>query len=235
MAGAAGPFRGNRRAHRRPASRRSARPAAAHGRGCQRPASTPSSASRRASALVAGRGKCLNSQSQCATTQSRSALAVASAAKSSRARSSSMVTRPANSAAACVAPFGECREGDAEPVEVDGPRQPVVGRPDGCDAQRRERTPRLGKAVDALVEHVVVGERKHQPVTADARRVERVGQERGGHRMARARCSTERSAGALDHRAFAIADHQVGRGDQRPQRARRPPAPCGSRPPKCRR
>ena len=116
------PSRENRRAHRRPASAPSRSAGCSTWAWCPTTSPAPRSARRRASALVGGRGKWRNSQSQCATTQVRSAWLACSAAKSSRARSSSMVTRAGEVLPAGIAPFAERRKGDASGRRGSRPR-----------------------------------------------------------------------------------------------------------------
>ena len=235
MAGAPAPSRENRRARRRPASGRAARPAAAHGRGVRRPARRRARPGVCASALVGGRGKWRNSQSQCATTQVRSARLACSAAKSSRRKIVQHGHAAGEVLPAGIAPFAERRQAERQTAEDPPANQPVFGRADGFDAHPGKRCPRFGKAVDALVEHVIVGERQHQALAVDPCGAERIGQERGGHRMVRSRRRPERSA----HAARPPALRNCRRRD-RPTRsaaaaARRPRAPRGSPPPRCRR
>ena len=182
-----------------------------------------------------GPGICRNSQSQWGTTQVRSACVFPSAAKPSRSKIVEHRHPAGEFLVARIAPYRECGKGDGEAAEIDGSRKPVVRRPDGRDAQRGQRTLRLGKSVDALVEHVVVGERQDEPVVRDAGRRQRVRQE------------AQRSSHGAFPSPFPTVSARLRppgfrncRSPDRPTRsataaARRRVAPCGWRPPRCRR
>ena len=86
-----------------------------------------------------------------------------------------------------------------------------TGQP-GADCE--ELVASLVETGDTLVEHMVVGQRQHQFFARDANCRQRLGEKPFAHRMVRTEPRAERHAWPLDHRTFAIADHQIGRSQQ---------------------
>ena len=144
----------------------------------------------------------------------RSAFAIFSAAKTSAVKSSSMVTRPANSwrlalrhsvnpARAMLRPSRSMiRAGPLSCV-------PMVAMPSAASACCVSAKPSMPWSSMWLL-----ASDSTQPLGRNARRRERLGQERSGHGVAPAGGGAKRLADALHHRAFAIADHQISRGEQ---------------------
>ncbi len=92
---------------------------------------------------------------------------------------------------------------------------PLASGADAADAQPLQRRDRLIEASDALVEHMVVGQRQHELFARNADSRQCLGEEAFGHRMMRAEPRAHHRARPLDDGAFAIADHQIGGGKQR--------------------
>ena len=139
-------------------------------------------------------------------------------ARASRRCPPTIVTRPANPAAASVAPLREGQKSDAQWPASTGSHQPSGHRSDRPDPAFGERRHCLIETPDALVEHMIVGERHNQLRGVDPRCIEHPVEKCRCHRMAEAQPRRSRKSRPLDDGAFAIGNDQIGPGNDFSQR-----------------
>ena len=117
-----------------------------------------------------------------------------------------------------IAPLRECEQPDRQRTDRDGPDEPVRRRTDCPDAAHLKRRKRLLETGNPLVEEwLLASERTSLPGSSTGRGDDAV-EEGRRHRVARSEPCRERRGWPLDHRAFAIADDEVGRRDDLTQR-----------------
>ena len=123
-------------------------------------------------------------------------------------------TSSVNGVGVGIAPQREGGKADRQRPDLDLLDRAFFRGADGADAEPLQRRNRLVETGDALVEHMVVGQRQHEFFARDADRRQRLGKKPLAHRMMRAKPRAKRHAWPLHDRTFAIADHQIGRSQQ---------------------